>query len=71
MTRQIPPALAAAADRLAAARGLEGDLPKAQARLAALAGACASSGAQDMPLRDAIARDQADGDRYAASGKGG
>jgi hypothetical protein len=49
---------------------MKGDLPRAQARLAALAGACASACPQYAQLKDAIARYQANGNKYVAAGNG-
>jgi tetratricopeptide (TPR) repeat protein len=49
---------------------MKGDLPKAQARLAALASACGSSCPQHAQLKEAIARYQANGNKYVAAGNG-
>jgi tetratricopeptide (TPR) repeat protein len=49
---------------------MKGDLPRAQARLAALASACASNCPQYAQLKDAIARYQANGNKYVAPGNG-
>jgi len=47
---------------------MKGDLPKAQARLAALAGECKAGCAQLSELKDAIARYQDNGNKYVAKG---
>ena len=47
---------------------MKGDLPKAQARLASLAAECKSSCEQHTELKDAIARFQANGNKYVAKG---
>ncbi|WP_431266327.1 tetratricopeptide repeat protein [Roseateles chitinivorans] len=47
---------------------MKGDLAKAQARLASLATECKSSCEQHTELKDAIARYQANGNKYVAKG---
>lgn len=47
---------------------MKGDLAKAQARLATLAAACKSGCTQLTELKDAIARYQANGNKYLAQG---
>lgn len=47
---------------------MKGDLAKAQARLASLATECKSSCEQHAELKDAIARFQANGNKYVAKG---
>ncbi|WP_431102884.1 tetratricopeptide repeat protein [Roseateles noduli] len=47
---------------------MKGDLPKAQARLASLATECKSSCEQHTELKEAIARYQANGNKYVAKG---
>ena len=49
---------------------MKGDLPRAQARLATLAGACASNCPQYAQLKGAIARYQANGNKYVVDGNG-
>ena len=47
---------------------MKGDLAKAQARLAALAAECKSACTQHTELKEAIARYQANGNKYIAQG---